>query len=135
MGRASGQSASQSRAAARRRDYPGSWVAERLRPYLDLEVVDHGVLDEFESGHAVGTPYVTVRAATEMDRDKARHMLEDRSGLTGLAWECGWTGRILSDGRNVTELTLFPDRPVPAQHHNLDVELDADDLDELVDWS
>jgi hypothetical protein len=92
-----------------------NWIAARLRPYLGLDVVDHGLLDEPECGHPACTPYVTISAECAMDRDKARAMLEPVSGLTELAWDCGWVGRGLPAGRQVTELTLFPGQPVPSQ--------------------
>ncbi|MEA2361986.1 MAG: hypothetical protein QOD71_1131 [Thermoleophilaceae bacterium] len=92
-----------------------SWVARRLKPYLGLEVVAHGILDSAEAGHPAGTAYVIISAESALDRDKARKMLESLSGLTDLAWDYGWVGRAQPGGRQVTELKLFPGEPVPAQ--------------------
>jgi hypothetical protein len=83
-------------------------VEPRLRPYIGLEVVGHGYLAEPYGGHPAGTPYVDITAACGMDREKAQRILGAISGLPELAWECGWRGRLLPNGQQVTELRLFP---------------------------
>jgi hypothetical protein len=109
MGRASGRHSSTFQGRTRNQEaHPVSWVSARLQPYIGLDVSDHGYLDEPYGGHDAGTPYVVITADCAMDREKARAMLEDFSGLPELAWECGWRGRVLPSGKQHTELRLFP---------------------------
>lgn len=109
MGRASGRHSPATAGAARRGDgHPVGWVEQRLRPYLGLEVVDHGYLSESYGGHPAGSPYVDITAASGMDRERAQHLLRSGSGLPELAWECGWRGFARADGQQVTLLRLFP---------------------------
>jgi hypothetical protein len=83
-------------------------IVEQLVPGLGLRVSSFGELEEPELGQPTGMPYVVIEAETAMDREIARQVLGDRSGLNALVWDYGWTPRRRSDGRRVTELKIFP---------------------------
>jgi hypothetical protein len=83
-------------------------IVERLMPGLGLRVSSFGELEEPELGQPTGKPYVVIEAETAMDREIARQVLGDTSGVNALVWDHGWTPRRRSDGRRVTELKLFP---------------------------
>jgi hypothetical protein len=91
--------------------HPVEWVVEVVRSCLGVRVSDHGYLERPYGGHEGGTPYVDLIAECGDDREHARALLEEVSGLPALAWECGWS--VCGSGRDqVTTLRLFPDLEV-----------------------
>lgn len=109
MGRASGRAigaSSQARRTGPARD-ASAWVRSRLAPFVGLDVVREGRLDEPYGGHPTGTAFVVISADCLQEATLAEQMLAPYSGVPPLAWERGWQTNN-ADGQQRLELTIFP---------------------------
>src|SRR5947209_2532637 len=104
MGRGSQSHTANQLTATRHESALERTVVERLRGWGSIRIASGGRLSVPEAGHPAGTPYLVIEADDATSRDIARTLLGDCCGTTELAWEYGWRGRFLDDGRRVTEL-------------------------------
>jgi hypothetical protein len=74
-------------------------IAARLRGWDSIRIARCGHLVEPAAGFPGETSYVVIQADDATNRDIARDLLRDCSGITDLAWDVGWT-RLLLRGRS-----------------------------------